>query len=87
MNRDDVSVLIGELIARKLLIDTRAVLPRSRLVEDLGADSLNILEIVLDINDLLEIEIPVYGLARVRRVEDFATLVNEVLPLSACVAR
>lgn len=66
----EVHLVIAGLIAHKLLVPVEKVSPQARLVEDLGADSLNILEIVLDINDELDIELSVEGLIDVRRVED-----------------
>ncbi|AZC51685.1 hypothetical protein C4K35_4106 [Pseudomonas chlororaphis subsp. piscium] len=69
------------IIAEKLLVGLSAVMPRARLVEDLGADSLNVLEIVLDINEAFEIELSTNGLARVRKVEDLHHLVGEAFAL------
>lgn len=65
------------IIAEKLLVEHEAVTPNARLVEDLGADSLNVLEIVLDINEAFEIELSTDGLARVRKVEDLHQLVHQ----------
>ncbi|WP_338807719.1 phosphopantetheine-binding protein [Pseudomonas chlororaphis] len=61
------------------MIKPDAVLPGARFVEDLGADSLNMLEIVLDINEILEIEMPTEGLACIRSVEDLHRLVGRSL--------
>jgi acyl carrier protein len=75
----DVNTLIRAIVARKLLFETDSVIPEARLVEDLGADSLNILEIVLDINELLDIEISTDGLAGARRVGDLYDLAKQAL--------
>jgi acyl carrier protein len=74
--------VIVDIISRTLLVDAATIEPGHRLVEDLGADSLNLLEIVLDINEAFSIELPVEGVAQVRRVEDFFRLVLQALDVS-----
>jgi len=61
------------------VVDVEVVTLNARLVEDLGADSLNFLDIALDINDLLEIELPPEGLACIRKVEDLYRLVHQAI--------
>lgn len=74
--------IVTDIISRTLLVDTATLEPGHRLVEDLGADSLNLLEIVLDINEAFTIELPVEGVAQVRRVEDLFRLVLQTLETS-----
>ena len=74
--------IVIDIISRALLVDIEAFKPGHRLVEDLGADSLNLLEIVLDINEAFAIELPTEGVARVRRVEDLFRLVLQALDAS-----
>ncbi|WP_259740114.1 acyl carrier protein [Pseudomonas brassicacearum] len=75
--KSETQTVIIMIIAEKLLVELEAVTPNARLVEDLGADSLNVLEIVLDINEAFEIELSTDGLARVRKVEDLHQLVHQ----------
>ncbi|ROM93877.1 hypothetical protein BK658_19655 [Pseudomonas brassicacearum] len=77
MMKSETQTVIIMIIAEKLLVELEAVTPNARLVEDLGADSLNVLEIVLDINEAFEIELSTDGLARVRKVEDLHQLVHQ----------
>jgi len=74
--------IVIDIISRALLVDIEVFKPGNRLVEDLGADSLNLLEIVLDINEAFAIELPTEGVARVRRVEDLFRLVLQALDAS-----
>jgi acyl carrier protein len=73
----EIETIIIAIISQSLLIEVDAIAPGLRLVEDLGADSLNILEIVLDINETFSIELSPLGLSRVRRVEDLCRLVDQ----------
>jgi acyl carrier protein len=74
--------LIGEhvimVIAGYLQRDATKIILGSRLVEDLGADSLEILEITLALNDYFDVEIPESELGGVRTTGDFCNLVKQL---------
>ncbi|PMY35945.1 MULTISPECIES: acyl carrier protein [Pseudomonas] len=73
----EIEAIIIAILADKLLVDVEVITPKARLVGDLGADSLNVLDIALDINQVLGIELPPEGLACVRKVEDLYLLVHQ----------
>ncbi|MFF7062401.1 phosphopantetheine-binding protein [Pseudomonas sp. NPDC008258] len=75
----EIEAIIIAILADKLVVDVEAVTPNARLVEDLGADSLNFLDITLDINQILDIELPSEGLARIRMVGDLHRLVHQAI--------
>jgi acyl carrier protein len=75
----EIEAIIIAILANRLVVDVEVVTLNARLVEDLGADSLNFLDIALDINDLLEIELPPEGLACIRKVEDLYRLVHQAI--------
>ncbi|WMI97548.1 phosphopantetheine-binding protein [Pseudomonas chlororaphis subsp. aurantiaca] len=77
----EVEVAIVEIIVQKLGVKIEGVTPDARLVEDLGADSLNILDIALEINEIFEIEIAAPGLSSVRKVADLYRLTMETFEL------
>ena len=66
---------IIELIADKLCKKKEQVVLTARLVEDLGADSLDIVEIVMDIEKMLDIEIPDDEWAEVNTVGNATQLI------------
>ncbi len=47
-----------DLIAEKLGVEPEEVTPEARFIEDLGADSLDIVELIMDLEDEFEMEIP-----------------------------
>lgn len=53
----EIEAIIIAILANRLVVDVEFVTPNARLVADLSADSLNFLDIALDINDLLGIEL------------------------------
>ena len=50
--------MIRKIIAENLRIDIDSIKGESKFVEDLGADSLNIVEVVMAIEEEFDIEIP-----------------------------
>jgi acyl carrier protein len=79
MMKLEIESVIVEILADKLVVDVEAVTSSARLVEDLGADSLNFLDIALEINYVLDIELPPAGLSRVCKVEDLYRLVHQAI--------
>jgi acyl carrier protein len=79
---ESTSDLLGEhvimVIADYLQRECTEVSLGSRLVEDLGTDSLEILEITLSLNDHFDVDIPESALAYVRTVSDLCHLVKQL---------
>lgn len=67
------------LIAHYFLLNLQSVEMDSRLVEDLGADSLEILEITLALNDYFGIELPEAELSSVRTTGDLCRWVDRFI--------
>ncbi len=49
---------VKEIVADELSVDAGIVTPQARFVEDLGADSLDVVELVMRFEEEFEIEIP-----------------------------
>ncbi|MFK3816433.1 acyl carrier protein [Pseudomonas sp. NPDC089407] len=79
MMKCEIEAIIIAILVDTLVVDVEVVIPSARLVEDLGADSLNFLEVALEINHVLDIELPPEGLAGTRKVEDLHRLVHQTL--------
>lgn len=54
----DIASRVRKIIAEQLGVDESAVLPESRLIEDLNADSLDIAEMVMKAEDEFDVSIP-----------------------------
>jgi acyl carrier protein len=66
--------MIRKIIAENLRIDINSIKSESNFVKDLGADSLNIVEVVMAIEEEFEIEIPdedAEGLETVAQLEKY----------------
>ncbi len=67
----DVEKELIEIIAKRLKIDPSIIKPESRFVEDLGADSLAVMDIVIKIEEKFGLdEIPDEELEKMKRVKD-----------------
>ena len=58
MNRDDVLQLIREHLAQELEIDIERIQEDTRFREDLEADSLDLVELVVELEDSYGVRIP-----------------------------
>ncbi len=61
---------IKKIISEKLTINVSAVSMKSKLVNDLGADSLDIVEMILSMEDAFNLEIPEEEVAELVTVKD-----------------
>ena len=57
MNEQELEKLIKEIIAKQLGVDVEKVIPQAAFSDDLGADSLDMIELVMRFEDELDIEI------------------------------
>ena len=76
MGNVEVATKIRRIIAEKLGRPMAEVLPAAFFVEDLDADSLDIVELVMAIEKEFDIEIPDDEAEKIRTVQDAADYVN-----------
>ncbi|MFP3981117.1 MAG: acyl carrier protein [Desulfobacterales bacterium] len=61
---------VKKLIAEKLEVDPGDVVPKASLIDDLGADSLAIVEMIMTMEEEFDIEVPDEDAEQLRTVED-----------------
>ena len=69
--------MIEKIIADTLKIDQNAVRDECKLVEDLGADSLNIVELVMEIEEEYSISVPDEDAENIFTVADIKQYVED----------
>jgi acyl carrier protein len=74
-SRDDVVATMREVLASELDVDAGKVTADARFKEDLDADSLDLVEVVLALEEKFGIEIPDDEIAGVKTVGEAADLV------------
>ena len=61
---------IIDIIANQLGVDKEMVTPGANIVDDLGADSLDVVELVMAIEEAFDTEIPDEEAEKIRTVQD-----------------
>jgi acyl carrier protein len=58
MKKEEVLSRLKEIIVERLDVEEDQIVPEASFVEDLGADSLDIVELIMGIEEEFDIEIP-----------------------------
>jgi acyl carrier protein len=66
----DIQKEVTDLIAKKLGVDVSKVVENANLINDLGADSLDQVELVMELEEKLGIEIPEEKAQKIATVGD-----------------
>ncbi|MCI0469363.1 MAG: acyl carrier protein [Nitrospirae bacterium] len=67
---------VKEIIAKQLGVEQSAVIPDASFVEDLGADSLDTVELVMAFEEAFNIEIPDEDAEKIAKVKDAVTYIQ-----------
>ena len=68
---------VRDITVEQLSVDADEVKMESAFIDDLGADSLDLFQIVTDVEDALDIQIPEEMLEQIVTVEDALNAINE----------
>ena len=75
----NVAEKIKQIVAEQLGVDEGEVTPTASFVDDLGADSLDTVELVMAFEEAFEIEIPDEEAEKIRTVQDAIAYVEKKL--------
>ena len=70
---------VKKIIAEKLSVDLAEVVPEASFVDDLGADSLDTVELVMALEEEFETEIPDEDAEKITTVKQAVDYINEHL--------
>ncbi len=68
---------VKQIIVEQLGVDEAEVTPSASFVDDLGADSLDIVELVMAFEEAFEIEIPDEDAEKIRTVQDAVDYISK----------
>lgn len=71
---DDVKAVVVE----QLSIDADAVKMESKIIEDLGADSLDVVELIMALEEKSEVEIPDSDAEKLIKIEDVVNYIENL---------
>lgn len=67
---------VNTLITDRLGVDRTVIVPEASLLDDLGADSLDVVELVMAIEEEFGIEVPDQDVENIRTVSDIVTYIE-----------
>jgi acyl carrier protein len=80
MNRDDVLTLVREHLAEELEVEVGKISEQTRFKEDLDADSLDLYELVMELEDQYGVSVSEQQATRIHTVGDAVGFVVEHAP-------
>jgi len=80
MTREEVFSLVRDHLAEELEVDAASIGEETRFKEDLDADSLDLYELVMELEDRYGIKVPEEQAARIETVGDAVSFVLERAP-------
>jgi acyl carrier protein len=72
-----VEARVKEMVAALLGLDVGEITPESNLIENLGADSLDLIELLMDIEDKYNLEVPDADVEKLLTVGGLVAYVQE----------
>lgn len=72
----DIEAKVKEIISQQLDVDVAQIKPESAFIDDLGADSLAIVELVLAFEEQFDIDIPDEDTEKIRTVGDAVSYIS-----------
>jgi acyl carrier protein len=83
MSQADVFERVKKVVVEQLGIDDETVTPRAKFIDDLNADSLDIVELVMAFEEEFDIEIPDDAAEKILSVQDAVDYINNNVAASA----
>ncbi len=81
MDRNEMQKKVVDIIANQLGVDKEIVSPEANVVDDLGADSLDVVELVMALEEAFDLEIPDEEAEKIRTVKDIIEYLAKALSL------
>lgn len=79
MARDSIESKVIEIISNQLSLEEDDIKGDSRFVDDLGADSLDIVELIMEMEEEFEIEIPDEDVEKMLTVKDVTDYISKTV--------
>ncbi|MBD2355088.1 acyl carrier protein [Tolypothrix sp. FACHB-123] len=83
MSQDEVLEKVKKVVIEQLGVDAEKITPQATFIDDLGADSLDIVELVMAFEEEFDIEIPDEAAEKILSVQDAVNYIKEKAAASA----
>lgn len=71
---------VKQVIVNQLSVEESAVVGKAKFIEDLGADSLDIVELVMAMEETFGVDIPDEDAENIRTVDDAVSFITKIKP-------
>ena len=68
---------VKEIISNQLSVDVKKLTEKTNIAEELGADSLDVVEILMALEEEFEVSIPDEAIPNIKTVEDVVKFIEE----------
>lgn len=76
MTQEEIFDKVKDLVAKQLSIDVKEITPEASFLDDLGADSLDTVELIMALEEEFDVEIPDEDAEGIRKVQDVLTFIE-----------
>ncbi|MBB5710866.1 acyl carrier protein [Sphingomonas sp. IC-56] len=76
-NQEEITTRVKSLVVDHLGVDEKEVVPTASFIDDLGADSLDIVELVMAFEEEFGVEIPDDAAEKITTVQDAVSYISE----------
>jgi acyl carrier protein len=83
MSQDEVFAKVSKIVADQLEVDPSEVKAESNFANDLGADSLDVVELVMALEEEFDIEVPDEAAEKLLTVQSVVDYINNQVTASA----
>ncbi|MCC6011768.1 acyl carrier protein [Candidatus Caldipriscus sp.] len=70
MSREEILAKIRDIVVEELGVSAEKVMEEARFIEDLGADSIGVMELVMKMEEAFDVQIPDQDIEKIRTVKD-----------------
>ncbi|MCP3987356.1 MAG: acyl carrier protein [bacterium] len=74
---DDLLARLSEIVSTQLGVDPKEVVPEARILDDLGADSLDVVELVMALEETYDIIVPDEDAESLQTIADIGTYISQ----------
>lgn len=73
----DMETKVIDIIANQLGVEKEIITPAANVIDDLGADSLDVVELVMALEEAFDLEIPDEDAEKIRTVQDIYDYISK----------
>ncbi|NJL09968.1 MAG: acyl carrier protein [Calothrix sp. SM1_7_51] len=83
MSETDIFVKVKKIVGDQLSVEAEKIVPNANFANDLGADSLDTVELVMALEEEFDIEIPDEAAEKITTVQDAVNYISDKVAASA----